>query len=343
MILLKRVVGCLVPAGDEMSEPGSVPAVVAVLGGVEGEQLDHDDAARHEDPSHLTDHPGDVRDVLERGPRDDVVERVVGCGDPVFERSLEAKRRGQLLGDLVLADEAEEPVLVDDLEIEPDELGRVGGIVQPEREDPVTRSEVGDPRPLEGETVAAEELDNLSGRVVVVVVEPRDVGGAVHRAETRCRVMRQLSIARQFRTPARRDRSRVVVAVDHRNRSLDRGTCEGFGAGPTVTDDHGLWELPDELLEELEHAPAVERIARFEARMSAAQRAVATVGRDDELRAGRLPVTRVVDHRRFDDISMLTSAREDECTRDLRPAALRACRDLPIPGVKGGTSDTEGR
>ena len=122
--------------------------------------------------------------MLERGPRDDEVERAVGGGDAVLERLLEAQPRRQLLRDAVLASRVDERALVHGTEIEADRGLGSGELVQTERDDAVAGAEIGDPLPGQVEVVTREEVDDLLRRGVVVVVEPRDVDGTFHRAQT---------------------------------------------------------------------------------------------------------------------------------------------------------------
>ncbi len=74
----------------------------------------------------------------------------------------------------------DEATFVDRVQVVAHELRGSGELVEAERDDAVTGTDVGDRLAFEAQVVASQELHDLPRRRVVVIVEPRDVGRGLH-------------------------------------------------------------------------------------------------------------------------------------------------------------------
>ena len=74
----------------------------------------------------------------------------------------------------------DETTFVDRVQVVTHELRGSGEMVEAERDDAITGTDVGDRLAFEAQVVASQELHDLSRRRVVVIVEPRDVGRGLH-------------------------------------------------------------------------------------------------------------------------------------------------------------------
>src|SRR3984957_19355866 len=125
-----------------------------------------------EDSSHFLEHRNWVRDVLERRPRVDEVERVVfrwyGCRSRLAELQFRRHLRIRDDSDAVL----QEFVDVRGLDVEADQFARVHTSVETERHAALAAPEICNVPTTEIHRACTAELHDLLGRVVILLPEP---------------------------------------------------------------------------------------------------------------------------------------------------------------------------
>lgn len=162
-----------------------VPEVGPVLRVVERPQLEEEHPGGPQNAADLAQQRNGLVDVLERRPRDDEVEGVVGGGNARRLRPLEGQVRRKLLRDSLGACAVEQVlgVRVDVVSHEPRGIRLVH---EPEVDDPVSAADVRHVTSFEREAVATEERDDRVRRLAVVAPEP--LGGLTPGPVARVRI-----------------------------------------------------------------------------------------------------------------------------------------------------------